>query len=86
VVAAANAKAPSHTWQIKFIDTKTGFWTEEGKENALRVWAYRDRPVYYCARDKKPGDIECDSWGENFGLRNGYRAYWLRDDFGGQHG
>jgi predicted lipoprotein with Yx(FWY)xxD motif len=86
VVAGANAKSPSHTWSIKHIDTKTGRWTEAGQENALRVWAYRDRPVYLCARDKKPGDIECDSWGENFGLRNGYRAYWLRDDFGGQHG
>lgn len=86
VLAAANAKSLSHTWSIIHIDPATGRKAEAGQAGALRVWAYRDRPVYLCARDQKPGDIECDSWGENFGLRNGYRAFWIREDFGGSHG
>ncbi len=86
VLAPANAKSPSSVWTIISIDPATGKKAKAGQGGALRVWAYRDRPVYLCARDKKPGDIECDSWGENFGLRNGYRAFWVREDFGGSHG
>ncbi|MCA0201415.1 MAG: hypothetical protein LCH56_11340 [Proteobacteria bacterium] len=86
VLAGATAKSPSAVWTIISIDPATGKKTAADQKDALRVWAYRDRPVYLCARDKKPGDIECDSWGENFGLRNGYRAFWVREDFGGSHG
>jgi len=86
VLAASNAKSPSATWSVIHVDPQTGRKVEGGQAGALRVWAFRDRPVYLCARDKKPGDIECDAWGENFGLRNGYRAFWMRDDFGGNHG
>ncbi len=49
---------------------------------ALSVWAYRGRPVYTCSLDRQPGDANCDSFGEFNGRRNGYRAFWLRDDFG----
>jgi hypothetical protein len=45
------------------------------------VWTYRNRPVYHCARDHAPGDVQCDNFGE-FGVRNGFKAFWLRDDFG----
>jgi predicted lipoprotein with Yx(FWY)xxD motif len=86
VLAAENARSETSTWSIIHIDPTTGRKAEAGQEGALRVWAYRDRPIYLCALDAKPGDIECDSWGETFGLRNGYRAFWLRDDFGGNHG
>ena len=51
-----------------------------GAPGSLHVWAYRDRPVYHCGRDKKPGDIDCDTWGEFNGSRNGFKAFWLRDD------
>jgi predicted lipoprotein with Yx(FWY)xxD motif len=86
VLAGEGAESNSPVWTAIYIDAATGRKTEERTERALRVWAYRDRPVYTCALDEGPGDIECDSWGENVGLANGYRAFWLRDDFGGHHG
>jgi predicted lipoprotein with Yx(FWY)xxD motif len=82
VIAPKDAKSGSHIWSTMDIDPKTGKKAQAGTAGALHVWAYRDRPVYYCARDKKPGDIECDTWGEFNGARNGFKAFWLRDDFG----
>ncbi|MDY6946947.1 MAG: hypothetical protein SXG53_14620 [Pseudomonadota bacterium] len=82
VIASKNAKSNSHIWSTMDIDPQTGKKATRNAPGALHVWAYRDRPVYYCARDKKPGDIECDTWGEFNGARNGYKAFWLRDDFG----
>jgi hypothetical protein len=38
--------------------------------------------VYTCSLDRQPGDANCDSFGEFNGRRNGFRAFWLRDDFG----
>jgi predicted lipoprotein with Yx(FWY)xxD motif len=86
VIAPKGAKSNSHIWSTMDIDPHTGKKVAPSAAGALHVWAYRDRPVYYCARDKKPGDIECDSWGEFNGARNGYKAFWLRDDFGGNAG
>jgi predicted lipoprotein with Yx(FWY)xxD motif len=86
VIAAEGAVSTSHIWSVKYINPDSGRWVEPGDAKALRVWAYRDRPIYLCARDQKPGDFECDSLGENFGLRNGYRAFFLRSDFGGHGG
>jgi predicted lipoprotein with Yx(FWY)xxD motif len=85
VIAGANAKSDSHVWSVIHIDPMTGGKAAAGQKDALRVWAYRDRPVYLCVLDKAPGDIECDAWGEFTGLRNGYRALWVRDAFGGMH-
>lgn len=82
VIAEKNAKSDNRTWSVMDIDPKTGKKTAPGASGSLHVWAYRDRPVYLCGRDKKPGDMECDSWGEFSGVRNGYKAFWLRDDFG----
>ena len=31
--------------------------------------------------DLKPGDTNADAWGEFNGYRNGFKAFWLRDDF-----
>lgn len=82
VIAAKGTKSNSHIWSAMDIDPQTGKKATRDTAGALHVWAYRDRPVYNCARDKKPGDIECDTWGEFNGARNGYKALWLRDDFG----
>ena len=46
-----------------------------------QVWAYRDRPVYTYAGDKKPGDTHGGGTGEWRGQRNGLRVFWLRDDY-----
>lgn len=86
VIAPKGAKSDSQIWSTMDIDPQTGKKAAANVQGALHVWAYRDRPVYYCARDKKPGDIECDTWGEFNGARNGYKAFWLRDDFGGNAG
>ncbi len=86
VIAAKDARSDTRIWSTIDIDPKTGGKVAAGAPGSLHVWAYRDRPVYTCARDRKPGDIECDSWGELFGLRNGFKAFWIRDDFGGYHG
>ena len=52
-----------------------------GAPGALHVWAFRDRPVYLFAGDQVSGDVEGDAWGEFNGHRNGFKAFWLRDDF-----
>lgn len=80
--AGADEKSTSNIWSIKHIDASTGRWVEPNAPGAMRVWAYRDRPVYLCARDKVPGDYECDSWGEFSGMRNGWKTFWIREVFG----
>ncbi len=82
VIAEKGATSSSRMWQVMAIDPKTGKKAAAGQPDALNVWAYRGRPVYHCARDKGPGDAECDTWGEFYGWRNGYKAFWLRDDYG----
>ncbi len=82
VIAEKGAAATNRMWQVMAIDPKTGKKAAAGQQDALNVWAYRGRPVYYCARDKAAGDAECDTWGEFYGWRNGYKAFWLRDDYG----
>lgn len=82
VTAAANAKSDSRLWSVLLIDPNTGHRASNGQAGAISVWAYRERPVYTCDRDRQPGDANCDSFGEFNGRRNGYRAFWLRDDFG----
>jgi predicted lipoprotein with Yx(FWY)xxD motif len=86
LIAPEDAKSNSQIWSTMHIDPKTGKKAARNAPGALHVWAYRDRPVYSCARDKKPGDIECDTFGEFNGARNGFKAFWLRDDFGGNAG
>jgi hypothetical protein len=66
---------------VVWIDPKTGRYAEANAAGALKVWAYRQRPVYTYAGDKRPGDINADGFGEFRGLRNGFKAFWLRDDF-----
>jgi predicted lipoprotein with Yx(FWY)xxD motif len=81
VIAPANARSSSRSWKILSIDPMTGRKTAPETRGALRVWAYRDRPVYTYSGDHQPGDVNADSHGEFRGERNGFRAFWLRDDF-----
>lgn len=81
IPARADAKSGSRAWTVMWIDPQTGRETKPGAENALSVWAFRDRPVYTFSGDKEPGDVEGDAWGEFNGRKNGFKAFWLRDDF-----
>jgi predicted lipoprotein with Yx(FWY)xxD motif len=81
VVAADSEESASRSWSIVTIDPLTGHFAPQDAPNALRVWAYRDRPVYTFAGDRRPGDVNGGSTGEWRGMRNGLLAFWLRDDF-----
>jgi len=81
VLADANAKSTSRAWTIMHIDPKTGHKAKADDAGALRVWAFRQRPLYTFAGDKAPGDVEGDAWGEFNGRKNGFKAFWVRDDF-----
>ncbi len=81
VVAAADAKSTSRTWSVIEIDPQTGHLAKPGQPGALRVWAYQDAPVYTYAGDKAPGDIYGNGNGEFGGSRNGFKAFFLRDDY-----
>ncbi len=81
IIADARAKVTSQSWSVMYINPTTGRETKADDASALRVWAYRQRPVYNFVGDKAPGDVEGDAWGEFNGRKNGYKAFWLRDDF-----
>lgn len=82
VEAQENETAPSESlWTIVSIDPKTGRFASAEQRDALRVWAYRDRPVFLYGQDEKPGDVHGGGTGEWRGQRNGLRAIWLRDDY-----
>ena len=83
VIAEPGARSESAMWSVMAIDPNTGHRATDGQPGALHVWAYRGRPVYYFGDDLKPGDTNGDAWGEFNGRRNGYKAFWLRDDFRG---
>jgi predicted lipoprotein with Yx(FWY)xxD motif len=81
VMAAPGAKSESRLWSVMAIDPNTGHRAKPEQADALHVWAYRERPVYTFANDHKPGDANGDAFGEFNGYRNGFKAFWLRDDF-----
>lgn len=81
VIAADDAKSTSRSWTVILIEPKSGRRARPGEAGAVRVWAFRDRPVYLYAGDHRPGDINADAHGEFRGERDGFRAFWLRDDF-----
>jgi predicted lipoprotein with Yx(FWY)xxD motif len=81
VLAPKGAKSNSRSWSIIDIDPKSGQFAAPGQREALRVWAYRERPVYTYAGDRQPGDFFADGVGEFNGEREGFKAFWLRDDF-----
>jgi predicted lipoprotein with Yx(FWY)xxD motif len=84
VVAAPGETSLNTTWTIVDIDPNTGHRAKPGQADALRVWAYRDRPIYTFSRDVGPGTIRAQSWGEFYGARNGYYAFWLRQEMLGR--
>jgi len=82
VLAPKNVRGGSRAaWSAIDIDPMTGRFAQPNQPAALHVWAYRGRPVYTFAGDKRPGDINADGHGEFGGRREGYRAFWLRDDY-----
>ncbi len=86
VLAPKGARSNSRSWSIIDIDPMTGNLASPGQAGALHVWAYRDRPVYTYAGDRRPGDTNADGIGEFRGEREGFKAYWVRDDFNGRAG
>lgn len=68
-------------WSVVLIDPLSGRFAERGAPGALRVWAFRDRPVYTYAGDLAPGDFGADAYGEFSGERSGYKSFWLRMDY-----
>lgn len=80
VEAGPDEKSVNRVWRIVTIDPMTGRFTSADDPDALRVWAYRDRPVYTFARDGI-GDVHGGGTGEWRGQRNGLKAFWLRDDY-----
>ena len=83
VIADKGAKGNS-VWTTMDIDPATGHRAKPGQADALHVWAYRDRPVFTFVRDQKPGMVKAQSWGEFYGQRNGYKAFFLREEFQGR--
>lgn len=81
VLAPKDAKSGSQIWGTMDINPKTGHRASPGEADALHVWTYRDRPVFTFVGDKQPGDLNGDSWGEFQGQRNGFKAFFLRDDY-----
>jgi predicted lipoprotein with Yx(FWY)xxD motif len=81
VIAPPGAKSPDRTWSVLSIDPQTGHLATATQARAIRVWAYRGRPVFAFSGDRKPGDINGNSWGNFQGECNGFKAFWLRNDF-----
>jgi predicted lipoprotein with Yx(FWY)xxD motif len=86
VPAPKGARSHSRSWTVIDIDPQTGRLAAPGQPGALRVWAFRDRPVYTYAGDDHPGDTYADGIGEFRGEREGFKAFWVRDDFNGRAG
>jgi predicted lipoprotein with Yx(FWY)xxD motif len=80
VVAPANAKSLSRTWQVLEINPNTGHLAQPG-EPSLRVWAYMGKPVYTYVRDQLAGDISGNADGEFGARRNGFKAFFVRPEF-----
>lgn len=70
-------------WTVVSIDPGTGHFAHPEQEDAINVWAYRQRPVYTFGLDKMPGDIRGSGTGEWRGQRNGLKAFFVRDDYMG---
>jgi predicted lipoprotein with Yx(FWY)xxD motif len=82
VEAGDDAHSDSNLWSVVTIDPATGRLAPPGSATALRVWAYRKRPVYTYVGDREAGVTNGDGIGEFTGRRNGYKVFVLRDDFG----
>ena len=76
-------KTINHLWSVMWVNPKTGHPAKEGDAGALKVWAYRARPVFTYVNDLQPGDINGHDHGEFTGKRNGFHAFLIRDEFFG---
>ncbi len=83
-VIATSTRGANEAWSVMAIDPATGKRAAAGQADALQVWAYRDRPVFTFARDERPGMIKAQNWGEFYGQRNGYKVFFLREEFQGR--
>ena len=63
------------------IDPATGHFAAGSEPARLRVWAYRERPVFTFAGDVQPGEVNADGLGEFQADREGFLAFWWRDEF-----
>lgn len=81
VKADDDVVSTSRAWTVVSIDPHTGHFASQEQEDALSVWAFRDRPVYTYGGDERPGDVNGAGTGEWRGQRNGLEAFWLRDDY-----
>jgi predicted lipoprotein with Yx(FWY)xxD motif len=80
-VQASRGARAAGLWSVVDIDPLSGGYARRGQQGALRVWAYRQRPVYTYAGDQRPGDIHADHYGELRAQRHGYSAFWLRNEY-----
>ncbi len=81
VAAGRHASSRGRLWSIVSIDPRTGHFAAGNDPGALRVWAYRERPVHTFAGDQQPGEVNADGLGEFQSDREGFRAFWWRDEF-----
>ena len=81
VIAPDNATSESRLWSVMRVDPNTGHSASVEQADGINVWAYRARPVFTFTGDTVPGDATADAYGEFNGNRNGFKAFWLRDDF-----
>lgn len=81
VRAGPTAQDRDRVWTVVEIDPASGRFAAPGEAGALRVWAYRDRPVYTFAGDAQPGEVNADGLGEFQSEREGYTAFWWRDAY-----
>ncbi|MEM1436203.1 MAG: hypothetical protein AAGG11_19265 [Pseudomonadota bacterium] len=81
VEAGADERSVNRSWRISRINPFTGRFAAADDPTALRVWTFRDRPVYTYGGDLAPGDVHGGGTGEWRGQRNGLKAFWLRDDY-----
>lgn len=83
-VIATSTKGANDAWSVMAIDPNTGHRAKQGQTDAINVWAFRDRPVFTFVRDERPGSIRAQNWGEFYGQRNGYKVFFLREEFQGR--
>jgi predicted lipoprotein with Yx(FWY)xxD motif len=80
VPAEGKAKSNSRLWSVVTIDPASAHEAQPHQAGALRVWAYRGRPVYTYTGDTQPGEFAGHGKGEWQGRRNGFRAFWIRSE------
>ena len=81
MLAPQHPRVRGRLWSVVEIDPLSGRFAKPGAPGALRVWAFRQRPVYTCAGDLVPGEVNADSLGEFQAERTGFKAFWLRSEY-----